>query len=240
MKRLFERFVRSEPAQSARSRSAPRPGKWDKHFREWIDQARSAGKDPNDLGDEAWANDYLDHALPRFYLPYVHKDGVIMELGPGSGRVTRHLIGRCKRLELVDNSDFVIEWIQGYLKGKCDFRTHLAKVPHVPEVENASVDFILAHGVVEHLDFDETAFFLDEFNRVLRPGGHVSFNYNSLHGSAGEEWFRKHQRTPGHRCIFRFYVPEFIHRLGEMSGFRVHESVASDSRLAHVVFVKPQ
>ena len=219
--------------------AGPVPGKWDKHFREWIEQARLRGTDPNDVGDEAWANDYLSTALPRFYLPYVVAEARVLELGPGSGRVTRHLAGRCRRLELVDNSEFVLQWMRTYLAGRCEFETHLIDRPRVPKIEDASIDFVLAHGVIEHLDFDETAFFLDEFHRVLRRGGHVSFNYNSLHGEEGAQWFAKHRREPGHRCIFRFYTPDYMRRLGQLSGFHVAQEHVGPQRLAHIVFVKP-
>jgi SAM-dependent methyltransferase len=123
--------------------------------------------------------------------------------------------------------------MRSYLEGRCDFRTHLISVPLVPDVASESVDLVLAHGVMEDLDFDETAFFLDEFYHVLKPGGHVSFNYNSMHSADGVDWFMKHRKTPGHRCIFRFYTPDFMHRLGEIAGFTVAQSHAAGSRLAH-------
>jgi SAM-dependent methyltransferase len=129
--------------------------------------------------------------------------------------------------------------MQSYLEGRCEFRTHLISVPLMPGIPSGSVDLVLAHGVVEHLDFDEIAFFLDEFLRVLKPGGRVSFNYNSMHSAEGVEWFRQRRREPGNRCIFRFYTPDFMHRLAEISGFSIGESYAGQSRLAHVVLVKP-
>src|SRR5690606_9299758 len=94
-------------------------------------------------------------------------------------------------------------------------------VPLIPGVANGSVDTVIAHGVFEHLDFDETAFFFDEFFRVLKPGGHVSLNYDTLHNEAGLEWFENYRKRPGDRCIFRFYMPDFMVRLGEVAGFRV-------------------
>jgi len=240
MRQFLEQFLgHKREGQRASPPSPPPPGKWDKHFREWIDQARSRGTDPNDVGDEAWANDYLSTALPRFYLPYVDAQTRVLELGPGSGRVTRHLVGRCRRIELVDNSAFVLQWMQTYLADRCEFDTHLIDRPCLPGVPDESIDFVLAHGVVEHLDFDETAFFLDEFRRVLRPGGHVSFNYNSLHGEEGAEWFARHRREPGHRCIFRFYTPDYMRRLGQLSGFEVECEHVGTQRLAHIVLVKP-
>lgn len=213
--------------------------KWDRHFRQWIEKAETEGVDVNDIGDQAWRDDHLDEALREFYLPYVSPDSVVMELGPGTGRVTRHLVGRCAKLELVDNSRFVIEWLSKYLSGKGQFSVHRIDLPLVPGVGSESVDTVIAHGVFEHLDFDETAFFLDEFFRVLKPGGHVSLNYDTLHNAAGLEWFRTYRKRPGDRCIFRFYMPDFMARLGQVAGFHVDRSHVSEDRLAHIVFAKP-
>lgn len=215
-------------------------GKWDRHFLDWIDKAEAEGVDPNDVGDQAWQDDHLDDTLREFYLPYVSLDSVVLELGPGTGRVTRHLVGRCAKLELVDNSRFVTEWISRYLSGKCQFSVHRIDVPLIPDVGSGSVDTVIAHGVFEHLDFDEAAFYLDEFFRVLKPGGHVSLNYDTLHTAAGVEWFESYRKRPGERCVFRFYMPDFMARLGEVAGFRVHLSHVSEDRLAHIVFAKPE
>jgi hypothetical protein len=65
--------------------------KWDGKFRQWIESAISRGLDPNDVGDEAWANDHLSEILEDPFLKYIPEDRTVLELGPGSGRLTRHL-----------------------------------------------------------------------------------------------------------------------------------------------------
>ncbi len=233
LRRLFD-----APLSQIHGNSSQKEGKWDQHFREWIREAEARGEDPNDVGDEAWANDYLARSLDDRYLRYVPQGGTILELGPGSGRLTRHLIGRAGRIELIDNSEFVIEWMKRYLAGKVDFRAKLIAKPLAPHIESDSIDTVLAHGVFEHLDFDETYYFLHEFRRVLKPGGHVSFNYDTLHSPGGAQWFLDHRRAPGKRCIFRFYTPEFMTRIAEIASLRAVRSLASDDRLAHIVLTK--
>lgn len=214
--------------------------KWDVHFRKWIDDAQARGVDPNDVGDEAWANDHLAQVLQDLYLKYVPVGGTVLELGPGTGRLTRHLIGHAGRIELIDNSSFVIDWMTKYLTGRIEFGAHLIDMPQLPEIKSDSMDAIVAHGVFEHLDFDETYSFLKEFHRVLRPGRYVSYNYDNLLSLRGAEWFLQHHRGAGKRCIFRFYTPEFMARIAQVAGFDVSRSVASDDRLAHIVLAKGQ
>jgi ubiquinone/menaquinone biosynthesis C-methylase UbiE len=212
---------------------------WDPHFDRWIKSAVARGVDPNDVGDEAWANDGLADVLNDLYLNYVPAGAVVLELGPGTGRLTRHLITRARKVELIDNSKFVIKWMNTYLAGKIDFRTHLVKGPQFPSVADDSVDTVVAHGVFEHLDFDETYWFLTEFRRVLKVGGHASYNYDTLHSQAGRDWFLEHRREPGSRCIFRFYTPDFMQRIAQVAGLEVVRSVATDRRLSHIVLMKP-
>jgi hypothetical protein len=54
--------------------------------------------DPNDIGDADWATDLLGDGLEHHYLRLLSPDALIVELGPGSGRLSRHLIGHCKEL----------------------------------------------------------------------------------------------------------------------------------------------
>lgn len=216
----------------------PAEGKWDKQFRQWIADAEAKGLDPNDVGDEAWANDYLSETLNERYLDLVPAGGVVLELGPGSGRLTRHLIKRAKRVELIDSSKFVIEWISRYLVGKGEFRAQHIPVPAAPHLADNSIDLVVAHGVFEHLDFDESYYFLAEFARVLKQGGKVSFNYDNIASKGGGEWWLSHKRRAGVRSIFRFYTPEFMIRLAELAGLAVDKSYVSDDRLAHLVLVK--
>lgn len=220
---------------ASRTPSPPAPGKWDIHFKDWISRSRAEGGDPNDIGDQCWGNDLLTQALDRYYLPHVRPEHTVLELGPGTGRLTRHLIGRCRRIEVVDNSAFVIGWMRTFLTGKCDFGVHHLTTEHMPDLADGTVDVALAHGVFEHLDFDETANFLEEFHRVLRPGGIVSFNYNTLHNESGAAWFRSHRKGMGKRCIFRFYTPDFMARLAEFSGFEIVGHDIGDERLCHIV-----
>lgn len=231
------RAIRARIVERIDPRSPKRT--WDRHFRDWMRQAEAKGLDVNDVGDEAWEDDHLQVALREFYLPFIEPNSVVLELGPGTGRVTRHLVGRCARLELADNSPLVVRWISKYLSGKCEFSAHLIEIPQFPRIRSGTVDTAIAHGVFEHLDFDEAAFFLQEFFRVLRPGGHASFNYDTLHNAAGVAWFEQFRNKPGDRCIFRFYTPDFMARLGELAGFEVELHYLPEDRLAHIVFRKP-
>jgi SAM-dependent methyltransferase len=211
---------------------------WDEFFKEWIAEAEKSGGDPNDFGDVAWL-DSLQDALERYYLPHIHSDSVVLELGPGSGRLTRHIIGRCRKMILVDYSHIVCDWLERYLKGKGDYLVVHIDKPVLFATDNNSVDTVIANGVFEHIDLDDFFCFLEEFHRVLKLGGVVSLNFDNLMSEGGLAWYHKYRGEPGSRCLFRFYHPDGIRFLAEQVGFQIAELHTDSGRIAQLILRKP-
>jgi SAM-dependent methyltransferase len=207
---------------------------WDRKFATWIRQAEQQGLDPNDLGDRLWADDRLDQALARHYLPVVTPDAVVLELGPGTGRLTRHVIGRCREMILADYSRLVCEWLPGYLQSKGACRVVQLEGPSLTEIAGATVDVVLAHGVFEHVDLDDMARFLGEFHRVLRREGTAVFNFDNPMSPGGLEWFERWRPSQGGPGIFRFHHPEVVVALASRAGFHVEALTTDESRLATI------
>jgi SAM-dependent methyltransferase len=218
-------LAKSIPAAAAAANTVLRPlnvrlqyqQQWDRDFKRWAREKGGDG-DPNDVGDAEWAGDLLDEGLKDHYLPLLSPEAVIVELGPGSGRLSRHLIGRCQELIVLDISKYVCKWMRGYLEGKGRFQVHRINGPFLPMLGDATVDAVVSNGVFEHLDLDETYWFLSEFARVLRPGGGCSFNFDSPVMPDGIALMRQHG-GPGHRSVFRLHHPESIRCVAEAAGF---------------------
>jgi cyclopropane fatty-acyl-phospholipid synthase-like methyltransferase len=215
----------------------PEPRPWDSTFERWVSEAASQGLDPNDVGDQEWENP-LPH-LQQFYFPHIRPDSVVLELGPGSGRITRHLIGRCREILLVDFSAAACKWLGNYLPGKGNFKTYIIDKPQWPAIGRESVDFFCAFGVFEHIGLDDMRWYLEEIERVLVPGGIAIFNFDNLMSPEGIEWHKQWRRNPGDRNIFRFYHPDMVRRLAEVSALEVTSLRASDSRHAEIELKKP-
>jgi phospholipid N-methyltransferase len=211
---------------------------WDIKFREWIKNAEATGNDPNDLGDVAWNDDPLKRTLERHYLPHVNPESVVLELGPGTGRLTRHLIGRCKRIILVDYSHFVCEWLERYLRGKGCFEVHQITKPSISMVAGNSVDVVLANGVFEHIGVDDLYAFIEDFRRLLKPGGIVAFNFDNICSAGGLEHFKAYSPPLGGRRLFRFYHPETLRILCESLGFQVIGITTDSSRFGFIELKK--
>lgn len=161
----------------------------------------------------------------------------MLELGPGSGRVTRHLIDRCAEMILVDYSQVVCDWLGEYLRGRGKFQIQHINSPALPQVPAASVDVVIANGVFEHIDADGMVSFLQEFHRVLRPGGVVAFNFDNIMSEEGFRWFI--QTPPVKRSIFKFYHPETVSKLAEGVGFKTLSISTDSTRFAFIELTKP-
>lgn len=211
---------------------------WDDLFKDWIARAKANGIDPNEIGDIEWSDDGLNQVLEERYLSLVSDASVVLELGPGSGRLTRHLIKRSKEVICVDYSSLVCAWLSEYLSGKGLYRIHQIMTPSIPMVSDASVDVVIAHGVFEHFDLEDTWYFLEEFYRVLKPSGTVSFNFDNIMSEGGIAWFRKWKGAPGTKSIFRFHHPQGIQRIAETMGYTTRRLTTNQSRLAHIELEK--
>jgi SAM-dependent methyltransferase len=218
--------------------ASPKP--WDQAFKRWIAQARAAGKDPNDVGDAEWAGD-PSHVLETTVSRFIDADSVVLELGPGTGRATRHVLPRCRRMILVDYSQFVCDWLDEYLAGRGNFETHQIDRPVLAGVPAGVVDFAFAYGVFEHIDLDDTYELIKEFQRVLKAGGSAWFNFDTLATSGGLTWFKQQRAKlqPGQASEFRFHHPEDIAALCRDAGFEVSNLETNETRQVWVTLRKP-
>jgi SAM-dependent methyltransferase len=213
---------------------------WDRSFRRWIADAEARGEDPNDLGDVDWAGD------PKLILE-THTDGlydtgsVVLELGPGTGRATRHVLPRCRKMILLDYSKFVCEWLGGYLAGKGEFEIHWLEHPSFSAVPDCCVDFSFAYGVFEHVELDDSWELLREMFRVLKPDGNVWFNFDTLATPGGLAHFKRERERlgPEQRSVFRFHHPDDIRRLAQDVGFELSRLEQGEHRSAWMTLRKP-
>jgi cyclopropane fatty-acyl-phospholipid synthase-like methyltransferase len=205
---------------------------WDHDFLTWIAKAEASGADPNDVGDEDWNDDPLKRALDVHYLPHMNRDSVVLELGPGTGRLTRYLLPLCREMILVDYSAVACDWLRRYLAGKGRTRVVQIHDPSLPGVADGSVDLVVANGVFEHIDPDGMLRFLQEFHRVLRTDGVVAFNFDTIMSEQGLRWFVE---TPQQqRSIFKFYHPETVSTLASAAGFETLRLATDETRFAFI------
>jgi len=211
---------------------------WDSDFRQWIKDAEASGGDPNEIGDQEWATDLLDVGLREVYGPLLEGASRVLELGPGSGRLTRHLLDETREVIVADCSPAVCEWLERYLRGKGPHQVIRITTAAVPQVESQSVDLVLAHGVFEHLELDAAYWFLSDFCRVLKPGGSVAFNFDTPTTPAGIEQLMQ-TSSPTEHSWFRFHAPEAVIAIAEAAGLSTPTFRLAEARIAFATCHKP-
>lgn len=166
-------------------------------------------------------------------ISHLMKPGItVCELGPGSGRFTDLYFHVCKKVYLLDISKDISRYV---LEDKYNGHTHI-EVLHVqncrmPAIADATVDLFFGIGVFSHLDYEQMLGYLDEGMRILRPGGRLLMEYQSLSEEIG--WRRFLSRVPDDfsNSIFRYHNTDALKYLAERLGYRVMRSVVDKNNL---------
>lgn len=155
----------------------------------------------------------------------VRSNEIVLDIGCGTGNLTQVLLTRLSsegRIIAVDISPGMIAQAQQKI---ADLRVkwYIANARDLP-ISDESCDRVFCYSVWPHFDHQEKV--VEEFRRVLRPGGFLHIwhllareKINAIHASAGE-------------AVRRDVLPpaeEIVDRLGN-SGFRVTTSVDDQDR----------
>lgn len=128
---------------------------------------------------------FIDNPLHRKLTPpaempirYGLEPGMrVLEVGPGNGRYTvaiAQYVGETGKVVAVDIQPQMLHRtaMRAAAEGVANIETHLADVHHLPFLDN-SFDAVCMMTVIGEIPHPEHA--IQEFHRVLRPGGLLSF-----------------------------------------------------------------
>jgi ubiquinone/menaquinone biosynthesis C-methylase UbiE len=154
-----------------------------------------------------WKASLLEHILR----PNVPENSVIVEIGPGGGRWTEHLIPRASRFTGIDISAKCIEICSAKFADAQNAQFRVGSGTDLPGVEEESTDIIWSFDVFVHINQPEVQNYVREFRRVLKPGGRVIIHHGSAAGVHGG--WRSNLTT------------EAFNRMLEGQGFKVLEQM---------------
>lgn len=106
-----------------------------------------------------------------------------LELSPGGGRNTARLLSLAKTLHAVDLNAPVIARVTARFanyKGECDLHFHVNDGSSLPMIASNSVTAIYSWDSVVHFDRRVIAAYVNEFARVLAPGGKGFIHHSNL------------------------------------------------------------
>ncbi len=142
--------------------------------------------------------------LPRIarFLPA----GRILEIAPGNGRWTAHLIPLCQQLIGIDIAEGCL--------ATCRRRFHGAQASFLlgdgvslAGVADSSIDFAFSFDSLVHAEMDVLALYLKELRRVLRPEGAAFLHHSNL-GSLARHYAWASRIPRGRRVLSWFGLAE--------------------------------
>ncbi len=155
---------------------------WNRKWERMITEFEASDDEPH-FGDR-WGDPETFEPLlavrKRFVDPYVRPGQTILEIGSGGGRLTQFLLDAA-RLIVVDLNLAVFE----YLRGR--FADHLDKIQfyqtsgyEMAGIPDASVDLVFTFDVFVHVEPEGIGQYLQEIERVLKPGGRAVVHYGDI------------------------------------------------------------
>lgn len=166
------------------------------------------------------------------------EDATVVDLGCGIGRVARYLAPRCKLLWGVDVSSEMLEMAAERLAGIPNVRFSHCADTRIPEIADASVDFVYAVLVLQHLEREDTFLMLREIRRILRPGGTAYLGFPNLLSDVYLSSFVAYAESgeaATNPVRARAYTPQEVERLVPAAGLRIVELEATVDIVAVVV-----
>lgn len=192
---------REDPLWAVLSRPDKRGGRWN------VDEFFATGR----LEIDAHVA-----ALAAMGLPRRHARAI--DFGCGAGRLTRPLAAHFDEAIGIDVSPSMIECARRLGAGIANLRFVENASPRLAMLADHSVDFVYSNMTLQHIPAVLAEGYVDEFLRVLAPGGAASFQFvggtdsslrGRLYGAVPNRWLNPLRRLLWRRAaVFEMHVLE--------------------------------
>ena len=160
-----------------------------------------------------WEEEYIKRLLS--HIP--NSTPLILDVGCGDGRHCLLIEKNGGKAVGIDMSEGMLEEARVYYPG-CDYRKMDMRSLHFDDL---SFDGIWASGSIYHVTKADVKGVINEFARVLRPGGVLAVNFKLGHGEGLEENPKSYGGSPRY---FAYYTEADMTDMFEDSGFQKLES----------------
>lgn len=185
--------------------------------------------EPDVLGVDVPAEQIVSYLDERVFGPFLGTCEVLLEIGPGGGRLTEVLLPKCQRLIAADTAPSMLKLLRERFAGSSNIDYVLLDGRGLSSIPDASVDAAVSYDVFVHLQHWDIFNYLSELARVLRPGGKAVIHHANTFSDLG--WKRFLRDLPISlnmhklRGTFSPMTPEMMKEFVERAGLRLDECV---------------
>jgi SAM-dependent methyltransferase len=202
----------------------------------YVERAQQAGMDVNDWEERSLGWMPCLPALERIVFPCLRPDWRVIEVGPGTGRFSRHIAARLPRGELwlVDHSIWMVGFLGRYFRDAPNVKVALNDGYVLPFEAGGWADLVFSAGTLVALKLGAIELYAREFNRVLKPGGRVIFDY--IDPGTPEGWRHLTSQSPFLRSVYTYHAASAMEKVFTSTGFRIGERVQDGKSTYLTVF----
>jgi SAM-dependent methyltransferase len=189
-------------------------------FAGYLEAATLAGMDVNDYEEQRLGWRLPEPTLEAVVYPYLRPTSRVCELGPGTGRWSRHIAARIPEgeLHLVDPSPWMVRFLEHYFPGG-NVSAHVNDGQSLPFTRTAWLDLVFAANTFVELKLGVIWLYARDFARALRSGGYVVLDY--IDPTTAEGWEHLTTQPAEMAPVYTFHTPEIIDRVFADADLRV-------------------
>lgn len=210
---------------------------WDWYATRWDDpefqrwnvemegKPESAAESLETLGDEWGDAAAVQQVVSEWIHPHVGSTSVVGEIGTGGGRIASLVAPRAGEFHAFDVAPLMLERARRRLQGVPNCHFHVVDRPTLPVELDQRLDFVYSFDVFVHLDLHTQWSYIQDFVRVLKPGGRAFIHTANL---AQEEGWKRFASQGAYRVEgFYFVIPEMVRELCARAGLRIVEEMSA-------------
>jgi SAM-dependent methyltransferase len=190
-------------------------------FAGYLEAAYQAAMDVNDYEEQRLGWRLPSPTLEELVFPLLREDSKVCEIGPGTGRWSRHIATRIPdgELHLVDPSPWMVRFLTRYFDSSQHVQAHLNDGQSLPFEQHAWLDVIFSANTFVELKLGVIWLYARDFARVLKPGGSAVVDY--IDPTTPEGWAHLRSQPADRAPVYTFHAPATIDRVFDAAGLSV-------------------
>lgn len=218
---------------------APDPRAW--AFPYFAGEAARLGMDVNDYEEQVQGWPRPEPILEALVFPRLRPDSAVCEIGPGTGRWSRHLLARLPEgeLHLVDHSPWIVDFLRGYFGAAGSrVRLHLADGASLPFGPEPGLDLVCCFGGFVSMKLGTIYAYSRSISACLAPGGWCVLDYVDVGRPEAWAWLEANANAE-YADIYTYHDRATVNRVLSLAGLEVAEELPSGYS-TYVVLRKPR